>query len=107
MSTEGSSGPEGSAVDWPLRTRNRVRSVLRRLERLTIRSEQPVNKVVGSASLNPFYHTGTIAVLLFTVVFITGIYLTMFFQCGFDASYEAVSQLDSSAVGRLMRAVHR
>ena len=80
---------------------------MRRLERLTIRSEQPVNKVVGSASLNPFYHTGTIAVFLFTVVFITGIYLTMFFQFGFDASYEAVSQLESSAVGRLMRAVHR
>ena len=84
-----------------------MRSVLRRLERATIRSEQPVNKAVGSARLNPLYHTGTIAVFLFVVVFITGIYLTMFFQFGFDASYDAVSRLESSVVGRFMRAVHR
>jgi len=84
-----------------------VRSVLRRLERATIRSEQPVNKVVGSARLNPLYHTGTIAVFLFVVVFITGIYLTMFFQFGFDASYDAVSRLESSVVGRFIRAAHR
>lgn len=84
-----------------------MRSVLRRLERMTIRAEQPVNKVVGSARLNPLYHTGTIAVFLFVVVFITGIYLTMFFQFGFDASYNAVGRLESSAVGRVMRAVHR
>jgi ferredoxin len=107
VSTEGSSGPKGPAIDWPLRTSNRVRSALRRLERVTIRAEQPVNKMVGSARLNPLYHTGTITVFLFVVVFITGIYLTMFFQFGFEASYDAVSRLESSAVGRFMRAVHR
>jgi len=53
------------------------------------------------------YHTGTIAVFLFVVVFITGIYLTMFFQYGFDASYTAVSRLEASLIGRTMRAVHR
>ncbi|MEA3510010.1 MAG: hydrogenase iron-sulfur subunit [Actinomycetota bacterium] len=84
-----------------------MRSFLRRSERVTIRAEQPVNKVVGSARLNPLYHTGTIAVFLFVVVFITGIYLTMFFQFGFEASYDAVSRLENSAVGRVMRAVHR
>ncbi len=107
MSTDGASGPQGPAVDWSLRTRNRVRSVLRRLERVTIRAEQPVNKMVGSARLNPLYHTGTIAVFLFVVVFITGIYLTMFFQFGFEASYDAVGRLENNAVGRLMRAAHR
>ncbi len=107
MSSEGSSGPEGPAIDWPLRTSNRVRSALRRLERLTLRAEQPVNKMVGSARLNPLYHTGTITVFLFVVVFITGIYLTMFFQFGFEASYDAVSRLESNAVGRFMRAIHR
>jgi len=74
---------------------------------MTIRTEQPVNKIVGSARLNPLYHTGTIAVFLFVVVFITGIYLTMFFQFGFEASYDAVNRLDASAVGRVMRAAHR
>ena len=63
--------------------------------------------MVGSARLNPLYHTGTIAVFLFVVVFITGIYLTMFFQFGFEASYDAVSRIESNAVGRFMRAVHR
>ncbi|MFV9672418.1 MAG: cytochrome b N-terminal domain-containing protein, partial [Acidimicrobiia bacterium] len=84
-----------------------MRSFLRRLERVTIRAEQPVNKAVGSTLLNPLYHTGTIAVFLFVVVFITGIYLTMFFQFGFEASYDAVSRLEASAVGRFMRAAHR
>ena len=107
MSTGKRPGPEGPAVDWPLRTRNRARGVLRWLERATIRSEQPVSKIVGSSRLNPLYHTGTIAVFLFVVVFITGIYLTMFFQFGFDASYDAVSRLEDSAVGRFMRAGHR
>ena len=107
MNTDGPSRPEGPAVDWSLRTRNRVRSFLLQLERVTIRAEQPVNKAVGLARLNPLYHTGTIAVFLFVVVFITGIYLTMFFQFGFEASYDAVSRLENSAVGRFMRAAHR
>ncbi len=105
MRTDGPFGPEGPAVDWSLRTHNRVRSFLRRLERVTIRAEQPVNTVVGSAWLNPLYHTGTIAVFLFSVVFITGIYLTMLFQFGFEAPYDAVSRLEASAVGRFMGAV--
>lgn len=107
MNTDGPSRPEGPAVDWSLRTRNRVRSVIRRLESLTLKAERPVNKAVGSARLNPLYHTGTISVFLFVVIFVTGIYLTMFFQYGFEASYDAVSRLESSLVGRVMRAVHR
>ncbi|MCL1693382.1 MAG: hydrogenase iron-sulfur subunit [Actinomycetia bacterium] len=107
MSTDGPRVPDGPAVNWTLRTRNRVRSVLRRLESLTIRSEQPVDRLVGSARFNPLYHTGTIAVFLFVIVFITGAYLTMFFQFGFEASYVAVTQLEGSLIGRIMRAVHR
>ncbi|MEN8040709.1 MAG: hydrogenase iron-sulfur subunit [Actinomycetota bacterium] len=84
-----------------------MRTGLRRLERLTLRVEKPVNKLVGSARLNPFYHTGTISVFLFAVIFGTGIYITMWFQYGFDESYAAVAWLERNGVGRLMRAVHR
>ncbi|MEN8235119.1 MAG: hydrogenase iron-sulfur subunit [Actinomycetota bacterium] len=107
MSADGNQRPEGPAVDWTLRTQNRVRSVLRRLERITIRSEQPVNKAAGSARLNPLYHTGTISFFLFIVISVTGVYLTMFFQYGFEASYIAVDRLEANFVGRLVRAVHR
>ncbi|MEN8235600.1 MAG: hydrogenase iron-sulfur subunit [Actinomycetota bacterium] len=107
MSADGNNGPQGPAVDWTLRTQNRVRSFLRRLERLTIRSEQPVNKVVGSARFNPLYHTGTISIFLFVVISLTGVYLTMFFQYGFEASYVAVDRLEASLVGRFVRAAHR
>ncbi|MEA2003081.1 MAG: hydrogenase iron-sulfur subunit [Actinomycetota bacterium] len=98
---------EGPSVDWRLRTRNKVRSGLRVLEKLTLRAERPVGKVVGSPRLNPLYHTGTISVFLFGVVFITGLYLTAFFQYGFAASYEAVGRLETNLVGRLIRAIHR
>ena len=97
----------GPSVDWPLRTKNRVRSGLRVLERLTLKAERPVGKVVGSPRLNPLYHTGTITVFLFGVVFLTGIYLTAFFQYGFEDSYRAVEGIEANFVGRLMRAVHR
>jgi ferredoxin len=53
------------------------------------------------------YHTGTISVLLLVIIVITGIYLTMWFQFGFNDSYEAVARLESSFVGRFMRAGHR
>ena len=97
----------GPSVDWPLRTKNKVRSGLRFLERLTLKAERPVGKAVGSPRLNPLYHTGTITVFLFVIVTLTGIYLTAFFQYGFAASYDAVAGIESNLVGRLMRAGHR
>ncbi len=97
----------GPSVDWPLRTKNRVRSGLRVLEKLTLRAERPVGKAVGSPRLNPLYHTGTITVYLFVIVFLTGIYLTAFFQYGFEDSYLAVEGIEANFVGRLVRAAHR
>ena len=63
--------------------------------------------MVGSGRLNPLYHTGTISVLLLVIISITGIYLTMWFQFGFNDSYESVARLESNFVGRFMRAAHR
>ncbi|MCP3996016.1 MAG: hypothetical protein GY722_13285, partial [bacterium] len=107
MKRNGEAPLDGPSIDWPLRTANKVRSGLRVLERLTLKAERPVGKVVGSPRLNPLYHTGTITVFLFGIVLLTGIYLTAFFQYGFEASYEAVSGIEENLVGRLVRAVHR
>ncbi|MCP4308991.1 MAG: hydrogenase iron-sulfur subunit [bacterium] len=98
---------DGPSVDWPLRTKNKVRGGLRSLEKLTLKAECPVGKAVGSPRLNPLYHTGTITVFLFGIVLLTGAYLTAFFQYGFDASYEAVSKMEANLANRLIRAIHR
>jgi ferredoxin/cytochrome c2/succinate dehydrogenase hydrophobic anchor subunit len=98
---------DGPSVDWPLRTKNKVRSGLRALEALTLKAERPVGKAVGSPRLNPLYHTGTISVFLFGIVLLTGIYLTAFFQYGFEASYESVARMEENPANRLIRAIHR
>jgi ferredoxin len=98
---------DGPSVDWPLRTDNKVRSGLRFLERWTLKAERPVGKAVGTPRLNPLYHTGTISVFLFVVVFFTGVYLTAFYQYGFTDSYKAITAIEANLVGRLVRAVHR
>ncbi|MGI9609987.1 MAG: 4Fe-4S binding protein, partial [Acidimicrobiia bacterium] len=107
LGDESSSTIIGPSVDWALRTKNKVRSGLRRLEAVTLRLERPVGKAVGSPRLNPLYHTGTISVFLFGIVLITGIYLTAFFQYGFEASYESVARMEENLANRLIRAIHR
>nr|MDJ0923909.1 cytochrome b N-terminal domain-containing protein [Acidimicrobiia bacterium] len=98
---------DGPSVDWPLRTKNKVRSGLRALERLTLKLERPVDKAVGTPRLNPLYHTGTISVFLFGIVLVTGLYLTAFFQYGFEASYDSVTRMEANPANRLIRAIHR
>ncbi len=98
---------DGPSVDWQLRTKNKVRSGLRALESLTLKIERPVDKAVGSPRLNPLYHTGTISVYLFGIVLLTGIYLTAFFQYGFEASYESVTRMEENPANRMIRAIHR
>lgn len=77
------------------------------LEWAALALERPVNQLIGNARLNPFYHTGPIALFLLLVVGGTGFYLFLFFHYGFDASYEAVAQYDTQFIARTMRAVHR
>ena len=77
------------------------------LERLTLAIEKPINRLTGFTELNPFYHTGTIATFLLIIVGLTGIYLFMFFQYGFDASYYAVNRLEEQFIGRTIRALHK
>ncbi|MCA9976774.1 MAG: hydrogenase iron-sulfur subunit [Anaerolineales bacterium] len=77
------------------------------LEKVALFVERPVNKLIGTPQLNPFYHTGTIATFLLVIIGLTGLYLFLFFQYGFDASYEAVARMEGQLIARLMRAIHR
>ena len=78
------------------------------LERISLAVERPVNRLIGSQQLNPFYHTGTISVFLMGVIAVTGFFLFLFFQYGFDASYNAVqTRIEMPLIARTLRAVHR
>lgn len=80
----------------------------RPFERLALAVENPVNRLIGNTQLNPFYHTGTIALFLLLVVAFTGFYLFLFFQYGFEASYTAVqTRIEAPILARTIRAVHR
>ena len=60
------------------------------LERATFRAEAPVRKVVRSNRLNPLPYAGTISVFLLIVVVVTGVYITLVFGFGFEASHRSV-----------------
>lgn len=78
------------------------------LERIALAIERPANRLIGTAQLNPFYHTGTIATLLLIIVALTGFFLFLFFQYGFDASYNAVlTRIETPFIARTIRAIHR
>jgi len=95
------------AIDWHNRQNPIVRRLLSLAERLSLLLELPIVRWVGDPRFNPLYHTGTISVLLLVIVFITGIYLTMFYQFGFVASYEAIARLSHHPFNHWMRGVHR
>ncbi len=77
------------------------------LARVTFAVESPVRRLVGSGRLNPLPHAGTISVILFFIVVATGIYITLFFEFGFEASYRSVEKLTSHPLQRFMRSLHR
>lgn len=80
---------------------------LDRLARVTFAAESPVRRLVSSGRLNPLPHAGTIGVVLFIVVVITGVYITLFFEFGFEASYRSVEKLTAHPIQRFMRSLHR
>lgn len=96
-----------TTIDWPLRQANPVRRTLNRLERLSLAVERPIVRWVRAPQWNPLYHTGTITLFALLIILITGIYLTLFFQFGFDESYQAVAKMEANLLGRFMRALHR
>ena len=94
-------------IDRPAQQGRRVKRFLNFLERLSLGVERPVARLVRDPRFNPLYHTGTITLFLLLVIGATGVYLTMFFQFGFAGSYRAVTNIEASLVGRVMRGLHR
>jgi len=87
--------------------RRLARPALIWLEKVWLAVESGVNRLIGTERLNPFYHTGVISVYLFGLIILSGLYLTIFYRYGSEASYESVKRLDAQLVGRIMRGVHR
>jgi ferredoxin/mono/diheme cytochrome c family protein len=77
------------------------------LERATYRAEAPLLSVVRSHRLNPLVHAGTISVFLLGVVVVTGVYITLFFQFGFEASHRSVERMADHPIQSAVRTVHR
>ena len=77
------------------------------LERATYRAEAPIRKVVRSNRLNPLPHAGTISVFLLLVVVVSGVYITLFFGFGFEASHRSVDRMTDHPIQSLVRSIHR
>lgn len=106
---------ETAPASWPWSARPRIsgRAALVWIEKIALVLESVVNRLIGGVErLNPFYHTGTIAVFLLVVVAVTGLYLTVFYIApglGTKVAYGAVAAIDHHWLwlGRLMRGAHR
>lgn len=94
------------SVDWAERL-GFPKCLLNALERFSLSIEKPISRLVRENVFNPLYHTGTITIFLLFVILGTGVYLTMFYQFGFEASYKAVNNIEANFVGRIVRAAHR
>jgi ferredoxin/mono/diheme cytochrome c family protein len=57
--------------------------------------------------LNPLPHAGTISVFLLGVVVVSGLYITLFFEFGYVASYRSVESMNGHAIQKVVRALHR
>jgi ferredoxin len=95
------------AINWDTRSGGRERGLLRYVEYLALLAKEPINKLVGTTQLNPLYYSGTIAFFLFAVVVVTGVYILMFYQYGFDVSYGSIESMERFIVSRTARAIHR
>lgn len=85
----------------------RLSGALHGADRATSFVERPIRKFAGVKDLNPLPHAGTISVLLLGVVILSGLYITLFFSFGHAASYDAVAAMESHAIQRVVRALHR
>jgi ferredoxin len=93
-------------IDWSERPGGE-QALLRGTERIALKLEGLVSRLVGHPLANLFYHTDTIAFYLLIVVAVTGVYLVVFYQFGYDASYESVAKMNRFPLSALMRAIHR
>jgi formate hydrogenlyase subunit 6/NADH:ubiquinone oxidoreductase subunit I len=94
---------KNSKIPW---TTNNIK-LLRWLEKLALFVEGIFTRLGNTLKLNIFYHTDTISVFLWFIVAITGLYITLFYQFGFEASYLAVEKIESQFIAHTVRAIHR
>ncbi|MFV0260200.1 MAG: c-type cytochrome [Acidimicrobiales bacterium] len=95
--------PEGTAPDAEFR----FPAARRAVDHASSWIERPVRRAAGSARLNPLPYAGTISVFLLGVVIVTGLYITLFFEFGHEASYQSVAGMEGHAIQKVMRALHR
>ena len=69
--------------------------------------ERPIRRISGPGRYNPLPHAGTISVFLLATVIVSGLYITLFFQYGYEASYESVRGMEAHVIQRVIRALHR
>jgi len=85
----------------------RLSGTLDALDKATAVLERPVRSITRSHRLNPLPHAGTISVFLLGVVVVSGLYITLFFEFGYVASYESVESMNGHAIQKVVRALHR
>ncbi len=86
---------------------HRLPRTLRAVDHATAWAERPIRRLVGSARLNPLPHAGTISLFLLGVVVVSGLYITLFFEFGHEASYRSVAAMEDHVIQRVVRAMHR
>ena len=107
MSNRKQKGTAGTAQNKDIPWSINFQGSLHWFEKIALLVEQPFNRLAGSLKLNIFYHTDSIAAFLWLIVAITGLYVTFFYQFGYDGSYDAVAKIESQFVARTIRAIHR
>ena len=79
----------------------------RALDRTLVRLDEALSRAGLSSGVHPFRHADTLAVFLWLVVGVSGLFVTLFYQFDFDGSYRAVARMEGQFVARILRAVHR
>src|SRR5262245_13583830 len=67
-------------------------------------TEVALDRLVSS-SLNPLYHSGTIAIFSLLVATVTGVYLFIFYRVGTEAAHQSIEAITQHpfGIGALMR----
>ena len=80
---------------------------MRQVERIALSVKEPLARAIKNPHLNPFYYSDTIAFFMLIVVALTGVYIWLFYEYGFDVSYQSIERMDRFFISRAARAVHR
>ena len=77
------------------------------LDRLLRRLDSALARLGLVSGTSPLVHADTLAVFLWLVVGVSGVFVTLFYQFDFDGSYLAIERMEGQFVARTLRGVHR